>query len=347
MIDLTPNEDRSVAEVLEHYGEVTRSSLRSWLPQGEPRNYLYDLISDYPLRGGRMFRPSLCLATGRMFGATVEQLLPAAVCIELIHNALLIHDDIEDESEERRGQPALHHKVGVPLAINAGDSLAFLSLRPILDARNLLGPSIVLRIYEEFDRMAQQTAEGQALDLGWRRDNVVDLCEADYLKMVLKKTCWLTTLFPMRVGAIIGSRDNVDLDSFFRFCFFLGATFQIQDDVLNLIGNHEQYGKEIAGDLLEGKRTIMLVRLMEVSSSDDQVRIEEILKTPREQRTEKSIRWLQTEMKSKGCIEYAQELAHGLAGAASHEFEQVFGDMPDSGDKQFLSKLPAWVIERS
>ena len=134
MIDLSTNADFSVAEHLEHYGTVTRSYMRSWLPRGEPKNYLYDLISDYPSRGGRMFRPSLCMATGRIFGATVEQLLPAAVCIELIHNALLIHDDIEDESEERRGQPTLHRKVGMALAVNAGDSLAFLSLRPLLEA---------------------------------------------------------------------------------------------------------------------------------------------------------------------------------------------------------------------
>ena len=195
--------------------------------------------------------------------------------------------------------------------------------------------------------MAQETAEGQALDLGWRRDNVVDLCEEDYLKMVLKKTCWLTTLFPLRVGAVIGSGDTVDLDRFFRFGFFLGAAFQIQDDVLNLVGNHKKYGKEIGGDLLEGKRTLMIVRLMEVSSSDQRLRIEEILKTPREERTEESVRWLHSEIVQNGCIDYARELAHGLAGAASHEFEQIFSEMPDSHDKQFLSRLPAWVIERS
>jgi geranylgeranyl diphosphate synthase, type II len=347
VIELPPESDVSVADVLDRYGTVTRSAMQSWLPQGEPREYLYNLVADYPSRGGRMFRPSICVAAGRVFGATVEQLLPAAVCIELIHNALLIHDDIEDESEERRGKPTLHHMVGTALALNAGDSLAFLSLRPILQARNLLGPSIVLRILEEFDQMAQHTAEGQALDLGWRQDNRVDLCEEDYLEMVLKKTCWLTTLFPLRIGALIGSRDSVDLDSFFRFGFFLGAAFQIQDDVLNLVGNHDQYGKEMAGDLHEGKRTLMLVRLLEVSSDSDRDRVEAILATPRDEREQGAVQWLRSEMVKKGCIDYARELAHGLAGAASYEFDQVFSHFSDSRDKQFLSRLPNWVIERS
>jgi geranylgeranyl diphosphate synthase type II len=340
-------EDLSVSSSLKRYGAITRSALARWLPKGEPKKYLYDPISDYPSRGGRMLRPSLCVATARVFGASIERVLPAAVCIELIHNALLIHDDVEDESDERRGRPTLHRLVGEPLAINAGDSLALLSLRPILDARQLLGPEITLRILEEFDQMAQHTAEGQALDLGWRRDNTIDLRVEDYLSMVLKKTCWLTTLFPLRVGALIGSGDNVALDTLSRFGFFLGAAFQIQDDILNLIGDHARYGKEIGGDLLEGKRTVMLLRLIETSTPKDRRRIADILETPRSERTREGLDWLQSQLAARGCVDYARKLAHELAGAASHEFDRIFGGLEESRDKAFLAQLPRWVIERS
>lgn len=340
-------DDVSVLAALERYGTITRSELTRWLPKGEPKAYLYDPIADYPSRGGRMLRPSLCIAAARVFGATVEQVLPAAVCIELIHNALLIHDDVEDESDERRGRPTLHRIVGTALAINAGDSLAMLSLKPILEARHSLGPELVLRIFEEFHQMAQYTAEGQALDLGWRRDNTIDLRVEDYLGMVLKKTCWLTTLFPLRVGALIGSGGSVALDSLFRFGFFLGAAFQIQDDVLNLIGDPVRYGKEIGGDLLEGKRTVMLIRLIETATPDERARIARILRTPRAERTLASARWLQTAMERGGCIDYARELAHGLAGAASHEFDLIFGNLDDGHDKSFLAQMPRWVIERT
>ena len=110
--------------------------------------------------------------------------------------------------------------------------------------------------------MARESIEGQAIELGWRRDNALRLGDADYLEMVLKKTCWYTTIYPSRVGALIGTRGDCDLDRFVRFGFFLGAAFQIQDDLLNLEGDPLRYGKELDGDLWEGKRTLMLIHLL-------------------------------------------------------------------------------------
>lgn len=335
-----------VSEMLAEYGARTRAAFRSWLPSREPRTYLYDLLADYPDRGGRMLRPSLCIAAARVFGSTMEDVLPAAVSIELLHNALLIHDDVEDESEERRGRPTLHRIAGVPLAINAGDALALLSLRPLVAARESLGTLLVLRMIEEFDRMAQETAEGQALDLGWRRDATVDVGTEDYLAMVLKKTCWLTTIYPIRMGGLIGARDELDLDRFIRFGFFLGAAFQIQDDLLNLVGDHEHYGKELGGDLWEGKRTLLLIHLLESANEDDRARVRAMLATPRTERTTSAVRWLRKLLEEHGSIDHAREFAHGLAGAARHEFELLFGSLPDGRDKRFLAGLPAWVIER-
>jgi geranylgeranyl diphosphate synthase type II len=345
---VTPTpEGRLVAAVLEEYGGLTREALAAWLPKRPPRKYLYDLVADYPSRGGRMLRPSLCIATARVFGASVEDCLPAAVSVELLHNALLIHDDLEDESDERRGRPTLHRLAGTPLAVNAGDALAFLSLRPLIHARERLGSLLALRMLEELDRMAQETAEGQALDLGWRIDNVVDLRESDYLEMVLKKTCWLTTLYPIRLGALIGTRDGLDLERFVRFGFFLGAAFQIQDDLLNLVGDHGRYGKELSGDLFEGKRTLMLIRLLEQANDAEREQIRALLATSRDARSAASVQWLRKLMDVYGCIEHARQLAHGLAGAALHEFERLFGELPDGRDKRFLGGLPKWVLERA
>src|SRR5580765_6735947 len=109
-----------VSSVLQEYGDATRAVLFDYLPAKEPRRYLYDLAADYPRRGGRAFRPSLCIATARAFGSPLEAAIQTAVSIELMHNAMLIHDDIEDESDERRGHPTLHTTEGVPIAINVG-----------------------------------------------------------------------------------------------------------------------------------------------------------------------------------------------------------------------------------
>src|SRR5215212_2449164 len=107
-----------VRAVLGEYASATRAVLFEYLPTAEPRRYLYDLAGDYPRRGGRGFRPSLCIATARAFGTSIDAALLTAASIEMLHNAMLIHDDIEDESEERRGAPTLHVAEGVAIAIN-------------------------------------------------------------------------------------------------------------------------------------------------------------------------------------------------------------------------------------
>jgi geranylgeranyl diphosphate synthase type II len=335
-----------IPQMLHEYGQITREALKAYLPSGAPRRHLYDLLADYPMRGGKMMRPSLCIATARAFGGSIDAALNSAAAIELLHNAMLIHDDIEDASEERRGQPTLHLLHGVPLAINAGDTLTLLSLRPLLANSELIGPRLAIRILEETQRMARESAEGQAMELGWRQDNALDLDENDYLEMSLKKTCWLAAIYPSRVGAMIGTRDNVDLDPFIRFGFFLGAAFQIQDDLLNLVAD-ERYGKECNGDVWEGKRTLMLIRLFQESVPADRERLVEIFGRSRHDRTDEQVVWVRKLMDKYDCIDYARRFAHALAGAALHEFDGIYGRVPDSRDKQFIRGLVTWVFERT
>jgi geranylgeranyl diphosphate synthase, type II len=342
----TGAESDLVPTVLREYGDITRAALKDYLPTREPRRYLYDLLTDYPQRGGKMMRPSLCIAAARLFGARLDEALRSAVAIELLHNALLIHDDIEDGSEQRRGRPTLHVLHGIPLALNAGDTLSLMSLRPLLENRHTIGERLTLRIIEETERMARECAEGQAMELGWRRDNATGIGEADYLEMVLKKTCWLATIFPMRVGALIGSRGSADLDTFLRFGFFLGAAFQIQDDLLNLVGD-ERYGKERDGDLWEGKRTLMMIHAFQRSSPDERERLSAILGRSREGRASAEVAWIRELMETHECIEYARRIAQGLAGAALHEFSLLAVGLPDSRDKKFLEQMATWVIERN
>jgi geranylgeranyl diphosphate synthase type II len=336
-----------VRERLEDYGAATRARMREYLRDGQNRHAFYELVSDYPERGGRSLRASLCLATARAFGAHPTDALNSAVALELLHNAFLVHDDLEDESQERRGRPTLHLRHGAPLAINAGDALAVLSLRPLIDNVSTLGSRLALRVLEEAEHMARESVEGQALELWWRQHHVVDLSEADYLRMVLKKTCWYTSIYPMRVGALIATRDGVDLDRYLHFGFFTGAAFQIQDDLLNLVGDEARYGKELDGDIWEGKRTLMLIHLLNVMSSGERDRLRGVLAVSRAERSREDVRWIRGCMERYGSIEYARQVAHGLAGAALHEFALAFAELPDSPDKDFLAALPAWVIERT
>ena len=335
-----------ISGVLREYAELTRAAVERYLPAQEPRRYLYDLVADYPRRGGKGMRPSLCLATARAFGAAPEQALFAAAFIELLHNASLVLDDIQDESEERRGAPALHVLHGVPLAMNAGSMLMVLSLRPLMESHLRLGPRLTQRIFAETERAACEVTEGQALELGWRRDNSVGLGDADYLEMVLKKTCWTGMVYPALIGALIGTRDpGLDLAPFLHFGFFLGAAFQIRDDVLNLVGD-ERYGKELDGDIREGKRSLPLIHLLREATPAERGRLADFLGRPRSERTDEEVRWVRRQMDRYGSIEYAQGIATGLAGAALHEHARIYGSLPPSRDKLFLETLPTWVLTR-
>src|SRR5205814_8201706 len=122
-----------------------------------PQRHLYSLTADYPRRGGRMLRPSLCIATARTFGGTVDDALHAAVALELLHNAFLVHDDVEDESDERRGRPTLHALHGVAVAVNVGDALALLGLRALIDGGRRLGRRLAARLIEEAEHMVRES----------------------------------------------------------------------------------------------------------------------------------------------------------------------------------------------
>lgn len=336
-----------VPQMLQEYGAVTRAAMKHYLPAREPRRYLYDLLGDYPQRAGKMMRSSLCIATARAFGAPLEAAIHSAAAIEILHNAFLIHDDIQDESEQRRGRPTLHILHGVPLAINAGDTMTLMSLRPLMENRSIIGESLSARILEETERMALQSAEGQAIEIGWRRDNILKLDDTDYLELVLKKTCWLATIHPSRVGALIGAGDYIDLEPFVRFGFFLGAAFQIQDDLLNLVGDPRSYGKEIDGDIFEGKRTLMLIRLFREATAAERAHVSDLFARPRSQRTRAEAHYVRALMDKYNCVDYARAAAHGLVGAAHHEYSLLYDKLPSSRDKEFIREMVTWVIERT
>ncbi len=240
----------------------------------------------------------------------------------------------------------MHVAHGVPLAVNAGDMLNALSLRVLRENLPVLGEALTWRVFDEFDHMMQESLEGQAMELGWIRDNRCDLADRDYLRMVLKKTCWYSFIQPCRIGALIATRDGVDLDRFNRFGFFLGAAFQIQDDLLNLTGDEQRYGKEIAGDLLEGKRTLMLLHLFKKLPGRGYEAAKGVLSEPRLQRLPGEMRWVLGLMRSCGSLDYGRTVSRQLAGAALYEFTQAFGDQPASDEKAFLSQIIRFMVSR-
>jgi geranylgeranyl diphosphate synthase, type II len=335
---------RLVLERLELYRQMTMQALLATIPKA-PSKYLWDLVPSYPQRGGKGFRPGLCIATCRALGGATSAVLRSAVALELCHNAFLVHDDVEDGSEFRRGLPTMHTEHGIGIAVNVGDAMNVLSMRPLMENLLVLGPELTWRVFQEIEHMVRQSVEGQALELGWVRDNVCDLSDADYLRMTLKKTCWYTAIHPCRIGALIAAPET-DLDRFNRFGYFMGAAFQIQDDVLNLIGESRKYGKEIGGDIWEGKRTLMLIHLLNRSTVRERGRLRRFLGTPRAERLAVDVRWIYGLMAKYDCIEWARNIAQHLADAALLEFKRAYGAIANSEDKHFLELIVTYMIER-
>ncbi len=314
--------------------EALRAYLLGCLP--DPAAALRDeealyarMLREYPERGGKLLRGQLLLHTASFFGAALEAALPAAAALELFQNWVLIHDDIEDASEDRRGKPTLHRIYGMPLALNAGDALHALMWRVLVEAGY---PRAVLK---EFATLVERTAYGQHLDLLWIQDGRFDLSGEDYLMMVRSKTAYYTAVAPLRLGALVAGKDPHP--AFASAGEKLGVAFQIIDDVLNLEGERERYGKEIAGDLWEGKRTLIVLDFLEKAPDVDRERAERLLLAPRARKDPKEVAWLHRRLVEFGSVARARDLAERMAEEALGELASVFGE--DGPVLELLARL--------
>ena len=340
-----PADASPVETVLARYRDLTLNALLSEIPAATPQ-WLYDLVRAYPSRTGKGLRAAMCLATCRALGGDLERALNSAVAVELAHNAFLILDDVQDGSELRRGAPTLAAEYGLGVAVNVGNATNLLALQRLMANRWTIGPSVAWAILQESELMMRHSLEGQAIEVAWIRANACDLVDDDYYRMCLKKTSWYTCIYPCRVGALIAEGRREAIGRFDRYGCYVGAAFQIQDDVLNLTGRSSRYGKEIAGDLWEGKRTLMVIEYLRRCTAAQRAAVARFLAKSRGERTADEVDWLRGEIIASGCVDTARERAAQLAQEAHAEALEAFADAPDSDDKRFLLDLPFYMVER-
>jgi len=315
---MTMQTDKMLSEMVRVKAAVDKVILNDFLPKSSPIrevDLLYRMLRDYPARPAKGMRALMCVSACKAFGGREEDVLITAACIELFQHWILIHDDIEDESEMRRGSPALHKKYDWRLALNAGDALHALMWSALLRNRKRLTDEKTLRVMEEFYTMVSKTTEGQSIELGWVVANRWDLTEDDYITMCTNKTSWYTVVGPMRVGGVVGGADNTSLKLIVEAGKKLGVGFQIHDDILNLSGDQSKYGKEIGDDLLEGKRTLMLIRLLAVCSATEREKVTAFFKLPRERR-KKEVGQVMDLIERYDTIDYARRMSSRLVNEA-------------------------------
>lgn len=307
---------------------------------------LYRMMRDYPSRSGKGLRPGLLMIFNRAFGGSDEKALNTAAALELFQNWIVIHDDIEDQSDLRRGFPTLHAKHGVPLAINAGDALAGKMWELVSRNKGILGVDKTMMIFDEFLKMYAETTAGQHIELTWEKNQRWDVSEDDYFNMCRRKTAWYTCITPIWIGCIIADAPSSLHDSAVRLGLELGVAFQIQDDVLNLIGDKEKYGKEIGGDILEGKRTLVLIDLLSKCDGDEKRFIVDFLAKNREDKDESAVEEILGLMHRYGSINYSIEISQQLAKSAREIFISSFDSSIDKKWKSIILDLIDFVVVR-
>ncbi len=333
-------------DILKDYKALVDKHIFEILPQEHdiPEiNNLFKMINDYPRRGGKGLRPSILMMFCEAFGGTREKALNTAAGLEIFQNWIVIHDDIEDGSELRRGKPALHVKYGMPLALNAGDALAGKMWDFLLANDKTLGAEMTLNVINEFLRMYHKTTAGQHIELSWVQNKRWDLSSDDYFNMCQRKTSWYTCATPSWLGAMIAGAERKYREVIFEFGIDLGIAFQIQDDVLNLVGNEKVYGKEIAGDLWEAKRTLITIDLMEHATSEEKVFLKDAFDKPRNEKNAEDMNTILEMIKSYGCIDRAIAISVELASKSREKFGGLDGRI-DPGKREVLIQLIDFMI---
>lgn len=227
-------------------------------PRAELDRYLYGPFARFTASGGKRTRPALCLLGAEAVGGDPALALSTAAAIENFQSAALIHDDIADESELRRGEPCTYVTEGTGVAINVGDLGLSVVLGGVL-SDEALPAQTRLDVMGELYRMELRTIEGQALDLGWVRDGRWDITPDDYLYMASHKTAYYSAAVPLVAGATVGGGSPEQRRALDGFGMAAGLAFQLQDDLLNLVGDASKQGKDFRSDITEGKRTLLVV----------------------------------------------------------------------------------------
>jgi geranylgeranyl diphosphate synthase type II len=241
--------------------EIIEKAIKGLSYSNHPKN-LYDPISYIMNLGGKRLRPALVLLAADLFNGSLDEALPAALAIETFHNFTLIHDDIMDNAPLRRGQQTVHEKWGTNNAILSGDVMMVESNKLLTKVK----VSVLKEVLDTFNATAQGVCEGQQLDMEFESRNDVSIEE--YIDMIRLKTAVLVG-GAMKIGAIVGGATEADANLIYDFGENLGIAFQLQDDILDVYGDPEKFGKQVGGDIIANKKTYLLLKLQETVNAED------------------------------------------------------------------------------
>lgn len=317
---------------LKAYTELVERKLSELSLPAKPGN-LYDPLRYLLNIGGKRVRPILTLLGAELFGVSNDKVINQALAVELFHNFTLMHDDIMDEAPLRRGQSTVHEKWGNNTAILSGDVLMIYAYEQLS-----LGANDHLKdLFERFNRTAIEVCEGQQMDMDFETRE--DVTPSEYVEMIRLKTSVLLGC-ALEFGAIMAGASSEDRKHLYDFGVHVGLAFQIQDDILDLYADPEKFGKQVGGDVLADKKTLLFL-LAKDNATDSQIAELNALKfeTDPAIKVEKT-RSLFDDINARGLCE-AEKANHYEEALRSLELINV-----DPARKNKLKGLAAYLLER-
>ncbi len=306
-----------IEKLLEEKGKLIDREIESVFPR--QISNLHDAVYYHLGTGGKRIRPVLAIATCEALGGSAERVVPFAAACEILHQWLLVHDDIEDGDRVRRDKPAVWIKYGLANGINIGDYMSAKVYELVLNSKNYgVNNEDVFRLLDAMIRTAVKTAEGQAMDMNLRRND--NPSEKDYMGMVTGKTGHYITI-PMVGGAIVAGADEKIIKSIVEFGNFIGPAFQITDDMLDLTKGKGR--GETGRDIKEGKRSILVVHCLGKADAKERKLLLDTLNKPAGQTSDEDILRAKKLFEKYGSIEFAEEKAKKLVSKAKDAAKEL------------------------
>ena len=326
---------------MEPFGELDETASRidefilRLVGEREPR-VLYEAASHIIRAGGKRLRPYLVLKSCELVGGDPNAALPFAAAVEILHTFTLIHDDIMDNDELRRGVPTVHVKWGIPIGLAAGD-LLFAKVYEAILRGSSAPPETLLRCMERLTDAAISICEGQVLDISY--PSAVEVSEEDYLRMIGLKTAALFRA-SAEVGAMVGGGEGGMVGLLGEYAHNLGLAFQLVDDCIGLTSDEKSLGKPVGSDLREGKKTLIIIHASKMAPPEEMEVIRGVLgnrNAPRDE-IERAVKILER----LGSIDYAHRLALEYAERA----RRALAPLPRTDAREELLRLARFVVER-
>lgn len=337
------NRPEDFEDYLNRYAIRVGNLINAYIPKGthpDMEKYLYAPLREFSKNGGKRHRPLICFAACLAVGGDVDRAVSSAAAIEHFHTAALIHDDIADGAELRRGEPCLYLTEGLGLAINMGD-LGLQLVNGTVARDPLLDDSVKVRVLAELIDMTRRTIEGQALDIGWAKDGRYDISPEDYLVMATCKTAHYSGAVPLAIGAIVGGGTETQIEGLRNYGLDTGLAFQIQDDLLNLVGKAESTKKGFRDDITEGKRTLIVVHALKNLDDVKRKRLVEILSSHTKEAVD--LEEAVCIMEEAGSIDYARNYAENLTSIAKNRLIDMIDPSPA---RDLLVSMADWFVNR-